>query len=108
MHEKVLALIVGRDEPEALLVAEPLDSSGCHGCSLPGGYVRRNAGGAVATTTNAGTELPGRSPGTMHDSLARGPAGTDSGLSSCPVARVMPRRRRWTDVAPHCGRRALG
>src|SRR3954471_4050928 len=30
VHEQVLALVVGRDEPEALLVAEPLHGSGCH------------------------------------------------------------------------------
>src|SRR4051812_8938450 len=30
VHEQVLALIVGRDEAEALLVAEPLHSSGSH------------------------------------------------------------------------------
>src|SRR5436190_23145851 len=30
MHEQVLALIVRCDEPEALLVAEPLHGSGCH------------------------------------------------------------------------------
>src|SRR5919206_107510 len=43
-------------------------------CSLPGAYVLRNAGGAKATTTNAGTELPGRSPGTMHTSVGAGAA----------------------------------
>src|SRR4051794_9495431 len=30
VDEQVLALIVGRDEPEALVVAEPLNGSGCH------------------------------------------------------------------------------
>src|SRR5437870_12062304 len=30
VHEQVLALVVGRDEPEALLVAEPLHGSSCH------------------------------------------------------------------------------
>src|SRR3954467_1593877 len=30
VHEQVLALVVGRDEAEALLVAEPLHGSGCH------------------------------------------------------------------------------
>src|SRR5205085_6860810 len=30
VHEQVLALIVRRDEAEALLVAEPLHGSGCH------------------------------------------------------------------------------
>src|SRR4051794_31462384 len=29
-------------------------------CSLPGAYVLRNAGGAKATTTNAGTEIAGQ------------------------------------------------
>src|SRR3954466_3537182 len=30
VDEQVLALVVGGDESEALLVAEPLDGSGCH------------------------------------------------------------------------------
>src|SRR5947208_1633214 len=30
VHEQVLALVVGRDEPEALVVTEPLNGSGCH------------------------------------------------------------------------------
>src|SRR3954470_14516843 len=30
MHEQVLALVIGRDEPEALVVVEPLDGSRCH------------------------------------------------------------------------------
>jgi carbon-nitrogen hydrolase len=36
MDEQVLALVVGRDEAEALVVAEPFNGSSCHGCSLPG------------------------------------------------------------------------
>src|SRR5690348_6474670 len=32
VHEEILARIVGRDEAEALLVAEPLHGSGCHVC----------------------------------------------------------------------------
>src|SRR3954471_7002741 len=38
VDEQVLALVVGRDEAEALLVAEPLDGSGCH-MPLLGGCV---------------------------------------------------------------------
>src|SRR4051794_14798581 len=30
MHEQVLALVIGRDEPEALVVVEPLNGSSCH------------------------------------------------------------------------------
>src|SRR3954463_8966491 len=30
MHEQVLALVIGRDEPEALVVVEALDGSRCH------------------------------------------------------------------------------
>src|SRR2546423_5574051 len=37
---------------------------------LPGGCVRRNAGGAKATTTNAGTGLPGRIARHERTSLA--------------------------------------
>src|SRR5436189_4887568 len=36
VHEQVLALVIGRDEAKALVVAEPLHGSGCHMCSLPG------------------------------------------------------------------------
>src|SRR5205823_4295975 len=31
VNEEVLALIIGRDESEALVVAEPLNGSSCHG-----------------------------------------------------------------------------
>src|SRR3954469_21105652 len=65
VHEQVLALIVGRNEPEALLVAEPLHGSSCHRF-LPGGRVLRIAGGARATTTDAGTASPDGMPGTMR------------------------------------------
>src|SRR4051812_33806660 len=58
VHEQVLALVVGRDEPEALIVVEPLHGSGCHMSSSRGGCVLRNAGGARATTTDAGTASP--------------------------------------------------
>src|SRR3954465_16088706 len=61
VDEQVFALIVGRDEPEALLVAEPLEGSGCH-MPLLGGCVLRNARGARATTTDAGTASPNRLP----------------------------------------------
>src|SRR3954454_11476357 len=57
VHEHVLALVVGRDEPEALVVAEPLHGSSRH-LMPPGCVCRRNAGGAGATTTNAGTASP--------------------------------------------------
>src|SRR6266516_1186614 len=33
MHEQILLSVVGRDEAEALVVAEPLDRSGCHSSS---------------------------------------------------------------------------
>src|SRR3954469_4734512 len=49
VHEQVLALIVGRDEPEALLVAEPLHGSSCH-LYCPPGYVLAKRGGCSATT----------------------------------------------------------
>src|ERR1700722_12123188 len=47
VDEQVLTLVVGRDESVALLVAEPLNGSGCH-VMFPPGIVRvlRNAGGA--------------------------------------------------------------
>src|SRR6478672_9369753 len=39
VHEEVLAGLVGRDEAEALVVAEPLHGSGSH-CSSSSGLVR--------------------------------------------------------------------
>src|SRR5689334_10595223 len=30
MHEQVATAVIGRDEPEALVVAEPLDGTRCH------------------------------------------------------------------------------
>src|SRR5215212_5220785 len=63
VHEEVLALVVGRDEPEALVVAEPLDGSGCHGvppgrlCAAKRGrYLRHDYG-------TLGTGSPGGVPG---------------------------------------------
>src|SRR4051794_12359409 len=84
MHEQVLALIVGRDEPEALLVAEPLHRSGGHRF-LPGGRVLRNAGGAKATTTDARTTSPNRLPGTMDINVS--PALGTLSSSRCVRAR---------------------
>src|SRR5258708_37259812 len=40
MDDQVLRVVVGRDEPEALLVAEPLDGSGSH-CVSSGVVVLR-------------------------------------------------------------------
>src|SRR3712207_4827670 len=48
MDEEVLAALVGRDEPEALVVVEPLDGSGGHGAaSLHRGVVHCDCGGAA-------------------------------------------------------------
>src|SRR3954469_21296906 len=67
VHEQVLALIVGRDEPEALLVAEPLHGSGCH-LFPPGGRVLRNAGGARQQLRTLA--LLHRQPPARHTSVA--------------------------------------
>src|SRR4051794_17756912 len=37
MDERILPALIGRDEAEALVVAEPLDGSGCHRSLLPTG-----------------------------------------------------------------------
>src|SRR5450755_120902 len=59
MNEQVLTLIVGGDEPVALLIAEPFDGSGCH-VIFPPGTLRAAKRGrcTMATTTDAGTDLP--------------------------------------------------
>src|SRR3954452_1505094 len=59
VDEDVLALVVGRDEPEALVVAEPLDGSGGHGVP-PGSCVQTKRGRCGRQLLrNAGTALPG-------------------------------------------------
>src|SRR5262245_29555441 len=65
MHEHVLTPVVGRDEPESLLVAEPLHGSGWHRF-LPNDRVRRNAGDAEAQQR------------TLALSRRRGPARTNA------------------------------
>jgi hypothetical protein len=45
MDEQVLALVIGRDKPEPLLVAEPFNGPSAIS-SLPGDCVLRNAGDA--------------------------------------------------------------
>src|SRR5688500_1755198 len=60
VHEQVLALIVGRDEAEALVVAEPLHGSGCHFVFPPGRSVRAKRGRCEEQLLrDAGTTLPG-------------------------------------------------
>src|SRR5690349_5148837 len=46
VDEEILALIVRGDEPEALVVVEPLDGSRSHWCSLRGMCVRDAEGAA--------------------------------------------------------------
>src|SRR4051794_12268215 len=50
VDEEVLAPVVRRDEAEALLVAEPLDGSGCHVSVSSTGYVCCDRGGADEAT----------------------------------------------------------
>src|SRR5215216_6663584 len=60
-------------------------------CSLPGGCVRRNAGGAIATTTNAGTDSAGRVPVTIDQCIGLSPGRRCS--SACVVvAGPLPAR----------------
>src|SRR3954454_4668184 len=59
MHEQILAGVIGCDEPEALVVVEPLDGSCCHLDSLRGCALRIAEGAAEATTAvTPGTALP--------------------------------------------------
>src|SRR5215210_556063 len=68
-------------------------------CSLPGGYVRRNAGGAKATTTYAGTELPGRPPGTIGPKSNWRPAGVAPAATRAPWGGRATAPRRSGTVA---------
>src|SRR3954449_2155608 len=68
VHEEILAAIVGRDEPEPLLVAEPLHRSSSH-LSLPERLCGRNAGGAGNRLANACTALTGTLPATTYARL---------------------------------------
>src|SRR3954467_13532469 len=50
MHEQILALVIGRDEPKALVIVEPLNGSCCH-LEVSLRYMHcGNAEGAKATT----------------------------------------------------------
>src|SRR3954452_12039926 len=53
VDEEVLASVVRRDEAEALVIAEPLDGSGCHVVFLHGSCASRTWRCSMATTTGA-------------------------------------------------------
>src|SRR5436190_16712511 len=57
MHEQILAGVIGCDEPEALVVVEPLHGSCCHLDSLRGCALRIAEGAAEATTAVTGALL---------------------------------------------------
>src|SRR4051812_32759976 len=48
VHERVLAPVVGGDEPEALLVGKPLDDTSCHLPTPPHDFVSSDARGGAA------------------------------------------------------------
>src|SRR4051812_30951921 len=58
MDEQVLAVVVRRDEAEALVVVEPLDGSGRHGAFPPLRMCTTAAEGAHATTAARNTGWP--------------------------------------------------
>src|ERR671926_1008470 len=73
MDEQVLGALVGRDEAEALVVAEPLDGSSSHVLFLHGVMCTANAGEAVKRQLRAlGTAAPDRvDPAVTQPTVAR-------------------------------------
>src|SRR5215210_6043993 len=57
VDEQVAIAVIGRDEPEALLVAEPLDRSGCHACTSTPVCATCAEGCCPATTCGTCTAL---------------------------------------------------
>src|SRR4029078_2190577 len=53
VNEEILAGVIGSDEPEALVVVEPLDGSCCHLAAPSGVRALRNAEGAVSNDCGA-------------------------------------------------------
>src|SRR5829696_2144875 len=51
VDEQVAAALIGRDEAEALVVAEPLDRPGAHSCFYLAGRTLDRPGGPVLTLT---------------------------------------------------------
>src|SRR6476620_462085 len=71
MHEQILALIVGRNEPEALLVTEPLYGSRCHESSRRE-MCGRNVGGAMQPLRTLAPLSPAKPPDTTTLAAAGG------------------------------------
>src|SRR6516164_9093972 len=104
MDKEVLALIIRRDEAEALLVAEPLHGSSCH--VFPSREVACCETREVqrATTTNAGTTSPSVLPDLggqcsfrvpeAPKAVARGDPTTLSPSSVQGLSAVVSARRR--------------
>src|SRR5437764_11871668 len=72
VHEQVLAVVIRRDESEALVVAEPLHGS-CGHLGPPPGYVRCETRRVLEATTaeTQGTTLVGRTPDPYDECSAR-------------------------------------
>src|ERR1700733_14006306 len=60
MYEQILAGVIGRDEPEALLIAEPLHGSCCHAVSLQMMCTAKRGGCNDATTARTRNTAYGR------------------------------------------------
>src|SRR5690348_10456896 len=97
MYEEVLGLVVGGDEPEALVVTEPLHDA-CSHC-----YLRRveccERGDAVGKATSAGTSSSGLGPDLIF-------AGYQGLADQCHVPRVAAEHsgRIQDDVVAEVGR----
>src|SRR4029453_7980453 len=56
VHEQIFAALIGRDEAVALVVAEPLDGSGCHQPTPP--FTAHERVGKESSTTDPRSLLP--------------------------------------------------
>src|SRR5262249_1944877 len=92
VHEQVLALVVGRDEPEALFVAEPLDGSSSHQNSSQEVVCCETREVLSNYFGTQGTASTGPTPGTMSRILADSIAGR---RHVCESRRMQGLLRRW-------------
>src|SRR4051812_36660211 len=86
MHEEILALVIGRDEAEALVVVEPLHGSCCHLCFPPPGYVHCETRRVLLGNDcgSAGHFFAERLLGRSRGSLARAPVFCITSFGSLP------------------------
>src|SRR3954447_4163759 len=98
VDEQVLRAVLRRDEPEALVVAEPLDGSGCHVLTSFAALTnkQRKTTGVVSGThpvscgDSSGNRGSARPQGSLHSRLWTQSSRSTSTTSSLPRASALP------------------